>query len=96
MDKMNRKLEHLEESIQTLLRKTDLLHIDNQVLKNKNAELEALVERQKNIIKDIEENNKIVKIAESISNTKADQSELKGKIDEYLKEIDRCIALLSS
>ena len=96
MDNMNRKLEQLEESIQALLRKTDLLHIDNQVLKNKNAELEALVESQKNIIKDIEENNKIVKIVGTIANSESDQPELKGKIEQYLKEIDRCIALLSS
>lgn len=96
MNDMTSKLEQLELSIQNLIEQTKLLRIENQALKHKNTALEAEVESQKNIIKDIEENNKIVKIAGTISESESDRIEWKARIETYMKEIDRCIALLNS
>ena len=50
--------------------------------------------------KDEEINNfynstKISKIANQVVNEKADTTDLKRKINEYIKEIDKCIAHLS-
>lgn len=48
-------------------------------------------------LKNLQEQNKIVKLAEAIEgNTVASNIELKQKLNEMIKEVDRCIAKLSS
>ena len=59
------------------------------------VELKNIIENQKNTIIRLEERNKIVKLAESLSNSKSDIQELKKKVNEYISEIDKCIRLLS-
>lgn len=96
MNSYDQKLTQLEGKLVALIGKTKTLISENQDLK---IELEACqkeIDFQKNRIKDLEENNKMVKIAGTISDSEADSVELKKRIEQYMKEIDQCIALLSS
>ncbi|MCB9263155.1 MAG: hypothetical protein H6607_12345 [Flavobacteriales bacterium] len=96
MTDLEQKLWKFEITLKEVVSRIDGLKSENEALRQKNEELSLDVERQKNIIKDIEENNKKVKIAEAIILPESEKSELKEQIDGYLKEIDRCIALLNS
>jgi len=95
MTDAEQKLWNFEVSLKEVLGKLNQLKTENQDLTAKNQALEAQLISQKNLTKDLEENNKNVKLAETMSQTMGDQEELKRQIDSYIKEIDRCIALLS-
>jgi predicted nuclease with TOPRIM domain len=95
MTDFEQKLWSFEVSLKEALDKLKNLKVDNAELSEKNDQLTAQIAEQKNLTKDIEENNKSVKLAETMSQTMGNQDELKKQIDGYIKEIDRCIALLS-
>ncbi|MCO4819474.1 MAG: hypothetical protein KC517_07615 [Bacteroidetes bacterium] len=95
MTDAEQKLWNFEVSLKEMLNRLGELKTENQDLANKNESLETQLTTQKNLIKDLEENNKNVKLAETMSQSMGDQEELKQQIDNYIKEIDRCIALLS-
>ncbi len=78
-----------------LLRKTELLESKCSELEAENAKLKNSLNEQKNSIKALEETNKMLKIAETLSN-QDDKRELKKVINGYLKEIDECLRLLSN
>jgi len=58
--------------------------------------LKVISENQKKTIKELQEANKIVRLAESISGSNQNTQGIKLKINEYIREIDRCMALLNS
>jgi hypothetical protein len=64
-------------------------------LKQNNHELKQTIEQQKQIIKELEEKHKILKLSKSISGNNENTHELKLKINELIREIDKCAALLN-
>jgi len=74
-----------------------------EVLSEQNLELEIQIEdlkevinSQKEIITKLENKSKILTITNSISsNNKSESKDAKKKINEFLREIDKCIALLN-
>lgn len=95
MTTFEQKLWNFEVSLKDALDQLKKLRAENQYLTQKNTSLLIELSEQKNLVKDLEENNKSIKLAETMSQTMGDQNELKKQIDSYIKEIDRCIALLS-
>jgi Mg2+ and Co2+ transporter CorA len=93
----------MQDLIKQLLEKTKLLaeRYQQQVKKNNQLEIELTelrnkLEQQNEIIKDLEERNKILKLAASLrGNTEEDVSSIKLKINQLVKEIDKCVALLN-
>lgn len=83
------------------LKAEELAGKHHEIIEERNAlkleinELKSVVDLQKNTIKDLEEQNKITKIANSISDDDINSKELKLKINEYIREIDKCIAMLN-
>ena len=59
------------------------------------ASLTQLIDGQKNSISDLEETNKHVKLAQTLVLQANDKTVTKQAINELVREIDRCIALLS-
>ena len=66
--------------------------------------MELLAEHQKNkeeiarqyeLIKELEERNKKLQLAEAFKGSSADTNDAKLKIGRIVKEIDKCIALLN-
>ncbi|MFZ6052513.1 hypothetical protein [Halocola ammonii] len=55
---------------------------------------EKLDERESQIA-DLTEKNKVLKMAKSLSGSEDNTSETKYKINELVREIDKCIALLN-
>lgn len=64
-------------------------------LEEENLLKENTLEIQKNTINDLKEQNKLIKLANEMSDEKADNHDFKIKINELIRDIDRCIDLLN-
>ena len=62
---------------------------------NENKELSEIIEKQKNTVYDLQESNKVIKIANSLSDSDDSTLGVKLKINELVREIDKCIAYLN-
>ena len=96
---MNSNLEQLKE-LKIKVEKLINLHLElsreNKSLKLFNHELKLKNEEQKTIISELEDKNKVIKLSQAINGNGSDQNarDLKLKINEYIREIDKCLALL--
>ena len=64
-------------------------------LEEENLLKENTLEIQKNTINDLKEQNKLIKLAKEMSEESTDNHDLKIKINELIRDIDRCIDLLN-
>jgi chromosome segregation ATPase len=81
-------IENLEDEVQQFRQKTS-------DLEEKIALQDNTLQIQKNTILDLSEQNKMIKLAKGMSTDKADTHELKIKINQLIRDIDRCIDLLN-
>ncbi|MCK4638133.1 MAG: hypothetical protein KAT33_01810 [Bacteroidales bacterium] len=67
----------------------------NELLLNQNTELKKNIEEQKKIINQLKEEFNRIKLAKSLESMKG-SNDAKLKINELVREIDKCIELLSN
>jgi hypothetical protein len=94
-DRLNTELQALERKIRLLL--SQHLGVKKQLenLQHENLELRALIGQKERQMEDFKNKIKISTIVDSISVEDEEASEVRNKIDEYIKEIDRCIHQLA-
>lgn len=71
-----------------LKEQNDLLLSDNELLRKKYTMLSEE-------LKDLEEKHRILKLAKSVAVTDEKTLDIKTKINDFVREIDKCIAILS-
>ena len=98
LKKVTLDLEQLVESIliksKKLLNQRELLSEENRQLKNQIEDLQKAVLNQESIINDLIEKQKVQQVA-GVFGKEEKKTSLK-KIDEVVREIDRCMSLLNS
>lgn len=94
-DRLNNELQTLERKIRLLLTQYTQEKKEKEELKNKYAELKSLLDTKEQQIQDFQNKIKISTIVDSISVGDSEAAEVKIKIDDYIKEIDKCINQLS-
>lgn len=94
-DLLKSQLSTLERKVNLLLNEFANIKNDKAKLSAENEELRSLLKAKDDQITRFQNKIKISKIVEGIDIEGDDSSELKKKIDDYIKEIDRCIAHLS-
>lgn len=70
------------------------LQEENDLMKLENQSLKVALTASKEKIKDFEEKLRILKLAKSFSETNEKNLDIKQKINEFVREIDKCIVLL--
>lgn len=86
---------NVEAKLKSLLLKYENALQELHNVKQEKARLEAQIEAQKRDLKNFQNQDKISKIASSVTvGEQGKNTELKLKINEYIKEIDKCIAHL--
>ena len=66
------------------------------MVKKENSELRDRLSQKGEQIQDFQNRNNISKIVNGmVVNSKSNTTELSGMLDEYIKEVDKCIAQLS-
>jgi regulator of replication initiation timing len=96
-DKLSTELQALERKIHLLLKEHKSIKEENNFLKRENQEIKQFLHEKEDQINSFQNQIKISKIVDSIAveNDHEGAAELKIKINEYIKEIDKCIAHLS-
>jgi|SRR5688572_1051191 predicted nucleic acid-binding Zn-ribbon protein len=85
----------LERKILVLINEHNNLKEELQNVKKENQELKSAVKVRDEQIDRFHNQLKITKIVDNINPEDGSVSELKKKVDEYIREIDKCIAHLS-
>jgi hypothetical protein len=88
-------LSGLERKILVLVSEHKNLKEELKGLKRENQELKIAVRARDEQIAGFHNQLKITKIVDSINPEDGSVSELKKKVDDYIREIDKCIAHLS-
>ncbi len=86
----------VEKKVKELVKRHSEVKRKNAVLEAELAELRKTVDSQKEAIKNLEEKNKIIKLAKSLADSNPDTAAMKYKINELVREIDKCIAQMNS
>ncbi len=95
MQQITEKFQALERKIKLLLMEQRALKEEVKTLKENKVDFEELLQRKDKQLLDFQNQYKISKIVGTIDQEGTDTFELKDKIDEYINEIDKCIAHLS-
>jgi chromosome segregation ATPase len=95
LERINSELQALERKLILLINEQKNLRSKIILLEQQKKELEEQLNVRSTQIQSFQNQIKISKIAGSVGADRKDASELKKKIDEYIGEIDRCIAHLS-
>jgi len=85
----------LERKILVLINEHKNLKDEVKGLKKENQDLRAAIRVRDEQIAGFNNQLKITKIVDSLSPEDGSVSELKKKVDDYIREIDKCIAHLS-
>lgn len=88
-------LNGLERKLLVLISEHKSLKEDLRTLRTENQELKAAIKIRDEQIVGFHNQLKITKIVDNLHPEDGSVSELKKKVDEYIREIDKCIAHLS-
>lgn len=83
----------LEDNVKSLIEQKKRLEIELKEVKRNNEILTEQLKSYENEIEDLREKNKILRIAGGASD--GDSREIKLKINEIVREVDKCIAQLN-
>lgn len=89
------ELQSLERRIRILLNEYSMAKEEAEALRRENQELRSAIQAKDNQLISFQNKIKISKIVDYVSDGEKDMPELKRKIDDYIKEIDKCILQLS-
>ena len=87
LNKVVEKTERLIELCSALQEENDLLKLENQALN-------SALKLSKDKSDELEQKLKVIKMAKSFSETNEKTLDIKQKINEFVREIDKCIVLL--
>ncbi len=95
---MNDNLEQLKE-LKIKVEKLINLHVQlvehNQQLQLLNNQLIQKDQQQHGRISELEEKIKVIKLAQQLSGSDQNTRDIKLKINEYIREIDKCLGLIN-
>jgi len=95
---MNNNLEQLKElkiKVEKLINLHEQLLKEHLQLQMLNNQLNQKSQRQETLIAELEEKNKVIKLANKLTGSDQNSREIKLKINEYIREIDKCLGLIN-
>lgn len=94
MNPVEQHIQRINEKIQQLLKQYRASQKENEKLRKELADIKSLHTERSQLIDELEQKVAILKTATN-NMTEADKKELEKRLNHYIKEIDRCIGMLS-
>ena len=88
-------VDSLEIKINKLISLYNVTKQEKEIIVNENKNYKNKLTKQQEVVKKLEEKIKVIKISNLVSSDSEDKKKTKQKINKYVREIDRCIALLN-
>lgn len=82
------------EKTERLIELCGALQEENELLKLENQSINTLLESGREKNKELEDKLRVLKLAKSFSETNEKSLDIKQKINDFVREIDKCIVLL--
>ncbi len=95
MEQNSDALHRLKISIQQLMEYCGELKSQNKVLSNELTQANIKATAKQAEMEDLSDKYKVLKMAKSLEGASSENKEVKLKINEMVREIDKCIALLN-
>lgn len=95
MSKESQRIEIISEKLVKLKTSFERLRNDNENLSLRARSLEDQLGEALQKYKKLEEEHERLKLAKALVSTGADKAAMKHRVNEMVREIDRCIALLN-
>jgi len=92
---MKNIVEKIEAKLGKLIESYQFVKQDKLILKKENEDFVVSLKLKEIEISNLQEKVKLMNISKSVDVSKQDAKETKLKINEYVREIDKCIALLN-
>ena len=89
------QIKSIQDKLQQLLKQQALLQKENTRLKKDLEKANLLVDEKQQVMQALQQQMDVVKLS-SGNLTEAEKNALSKRIDTYLKEIDKCLALLNT
>lgn len=88
-------IDRLQNKVERLVAKHQSLKELNQQLEKQLKQLGKQLKQQQESVQELEDKNKILKLSASLHGEEQDTKATRNKINELVREIDKCIALLN-
>lgn len=95
MNQTEQHLKRIQDKLQILLKQFSLLQKENSRLKTEMQSALGKLDAQQKHVEELKQQVGVLKLSNGEMN-ETDRKEFEKKINGYLKEIDRCIAMLGS
>ena len=94
MSSVSDQLSNVIQKTAQLIELCEALQEENELLKQENKQTKAALETAKLTQIDLDEKLRVLKLAKSIEGTSEKTLDIKQKINEFVREIDKCVVLL--
>jgi predicted RNase H-like nuclease (RuvC/YqgF family) len=88
------QLENIVDKTSRLVEFCKVLQEENKLLQNENKALKTSLTKDQARVEELEEKLRVVKLARSLEGSNEKTLDIKQKINEFVREIDKCIVLL--
>jgi len=86
---------NIEVKLGKLIAKYKQVRDEKLILQQENEDFVSVLKSKENEISELQEKIKLMNISKSVDASKQEVKETRLKINEYVREIDKCIALLN-
>ncbi len=94
MSAVTQKLDKIFQRTAHILDLCEALQQENDLLKEENLKLKNALNQAQGLNQELEEKHRLLKIAKSIEGADEKTLDIKQKINEFVREIDKCVVLL--
>ncbi len=88
------QLENIVDKTARLIERCTMLQEENNLLRNENKALKITLDKEETGVTELEEKLRVLKLARSLEGSNEKSLDIKQKINEFVREIDKCIVLL--
>ena len=89
------QIKELRNKVEKLINLHERMMHEHQLLIKDQDQQKIKIREQQQLIAELEEKNRIIRLGNMVSGSDQNTREIKLKINEYIREIDRCLALIN-